>query len=239
MKPGTVREYDSAVKSASGRCRAKSPRGSRLHAAAAALAGKIDSFILYGMRMNATPLAWLLLLGFPISEIALAVFKRARLGQTENRDRGSLPWLWIAIALGIALAIGTQSIAAGRLPVDYTVLHLLAPSVMAFGLALRWWAIITLGRFFTVDVAIHRDHQIVRTGPYRFVRHPSYSGLVFAFLGLGLLLGNWISVLVLMVPIVVALAARIAVEERALHAAFGADYAEYAAHTKRLVPGLY
>ena len=239
MKPGTVREYDSAVKSANGQRRAKPPPAQSFPVAKAALAAKIGSFTLHGMRMNATPLAWLLLLGFPISEIALAVFKRARMGQTENRDRGSLPWLWIAIALGIALAIGAQSIAAGRLPVDYAVLRLVAPSVMAFGLALRWWAIVTLGRFFTVDVAIHRDHQIVRTGPYRFVRHPSYSGLVLAFLGLGLLLGNWISLLMLMTPIVVALAARIAVEERALHAAFGADYAEYAAHTKRLVPGLY
>ena len=54
------------------------------------------------------------------------------------------------------------------------------------GLILRWWAIITLGRFFTVDVTIEKDHELVERGPFRIVRHPSYTGVLLAFVGLAL-----------------------------------------------------
>ena len=52
------------------------------------------------------------------------------------------------------------------------------------GLILRWWAIIILGRFFTVDVTIEKDHELVERGPFRIVRHPSYTGVLLAFVGL-------------------------------------------------------
>ena len=60
-------------------------------------------------------------------------------------------------------------------------------SVVLFvaGLILRWWAIIMLGRFFTVDVTIEKDHELVERGPFRIVRHPSYTGVLLAFVGLG------------------------------------------------------
>ena len=104
---------------------------------------------------------------------------------------------------------------------------------------LRWYSIIHLGRFFTVDVAIAADHQLVDTGPYRFVRHPSYTGALFAFIGFGFVMRNWASLLLITVPIFAAFLYRINVEERALLGALGERYRVYSQKTKRLIPFVY
>ena len=99
------------------------------------------------------------------------------------------------------------------------------------GLLLRWWAIITLGRFFTMDVTIEKDHELVERGPFHMVRHPSYTGVLLAFAGLALTLGNWAVLLVILVPIGAAFIHRMNVEENALSSALGPQYTDYiAAH---------
>jgi len=107
------------------------------------------------------------------------------------------------------------------------------------GLLLRWWAIITLGRFFTVDVTIEKDHELVERGPFRVVRHPSYTGVLLAFVGFALTLGNWAAGLVILLPIGAAFVHRINVEENALSGALGTQYTYYMRRTKRLVPFIY
>jgi protein-S-isoprenylcysteine O-methyltransferase len=104
---------------------------------------------------------------------------------------------------------------------------------------LGMWSIVHRGRFFTVDVAIATDHRVVDTGPYRSVRHPSYAGAILAFVGYGICLGNWVSLLALTVPVARAFLLRIEVEERALSAALGDSYREYASRTHRLLPFVY
>jgi protein-S-isoprenylcysteine O-methyltransferase len=112
-------------------------------------------------------------------------------------------------------------------------------TVFAAGLVLRWWAIFSLGRLFTVDVAIADDHELIVRGPYHLMRHPSYSGMMLAFAALAVTFQNWLSLACVLVPISAALAYRIYVEEIALEATFGDAYREYAATTKRLIPGLF
>jgi protein-S-isoprenylcysteine O-methyltransferase len=107
------------------------------------------------------------------------------------------------------------------------------------GLVFRWWAIITLGRFFTVDVTIEKDHQLVERGPFRWVRHPSYTGVLLAFVGFALTLRNWAAILVVLVPIFFAFIRRMNVEEEALRGALGERYSTYMKRTKRLIPGVY
>ena len=107
------------------------------------------------------------------------------------------------------------------------------------GLILRWWAIVILGRFFTVDVTIERDHELVERGPFRLVRHPSYTGVLLAFLGWTLTLRNWVAMAVVLVPIFVAFVRRMNVEENALRGALGEPYERYMRRTKRLLPGIY
>src|SRR2546423_14055212 len=114
-----------------------------------------------------------------------------------------------------------------------------AVALFAAGLVLRWWAIVTLGRFFTVDVTIEKDHELVERGPFRMVRHPSYTGVLLAFVGLGLSLGNWAALLVIFLPIVAAFIHRMNVEENALSDALGSQYTDYMRRTKRLVPFVY
>ena len=176
---------------------------------------------------------------FPVSEIALSLTKRSRGRRAQDEDQGSLRLLWLGISLGIGLAIVAQWVPSARLPGPRDMTLVLALILLLGGLALRWAAILTLGRLFTVDVAIQAGHVVVRSGPYRFIRHPSYTGLLLAFLGLGMYFANWLSIFVLMLPITLAVTNRVVKEERTLLAAFGADYAAYCARTRRFIPGLF
>ncbi len=107
------------------------------------------------------------------------------------------------------------------------------------GLILRWYSIGYLGRYFTIDVSISAEHKLIDSGPYRCIRHPTYTGALLAFLGLGFCFGNWLSILFLTVPIIAAFLWRIWIEERALTDALGENYRAYIERTKRLIPFVY
>jgi protein-S-isoprenylcysteine O-methyltransferase len=183
-------------------------------------------------------LLWLVAILFPISEIALAILKRAKSETAQVEDRGSMKLLWLTIGAAVALAIGCQWVVAARFTMSVRLDRVLAIMLMTGGLTIRWWSILTLGRLFTVNVAIQRDHAIVQKGLYKYIRHPSYTGLLLAFLGLGMYYANWLSLAALMAPITLAVANRIAKEEAVLRTALGAAYSDYCARTKRLIPWL-
>jgi len=117
-------------------------------------------------------------------------------------------------------------------------LKLASVMVLAAGLAIRWTAIITLGKSFSANVAIHESQKVHRTGLYRVVRHPSYLGLLLVFLAIGLHSRNWMAFAVALLPTTAALLYRIHVEEAALNQALSDAYAEYSRVTKRLIPGV-
>ena len=110
---------------------------------------------------------------------------------------------------------------------------------MRAGIVIRQWAIAVLGPFFTVDVRVHPGQTVVERGPYRWVRHPSYTGLIMTLVGVGLALGNWAALAVLAVVPTAALVVRIRVEERALLDGLGEPYRRFAASRKHLIPGLW
>jgi protein-S-isoprenylcysteine O-methyltransferase Ste14 len=126
------------------------------------------------------------------------------------------------------------SIGAARWP-----LFVVGLALMAIGVLVRQWAILVLGRFFTVDVRVHPNQTVVDRGPYRWVRHPSYSGLVLFFAGVGLAVSNWASLIVLALVPTAGLLVRIHSEERALIAGLGEQYRRYAATRRRLFPGIW
>jgi protein-S-isoprenylcysteine O-methyltransferase Ste14 len=104
------------------------------------------------------------------------------------------------------------------------------------GLLLRWWSFASLGTYFTVVVKTSADQPVVERGPYRVLRHPSYTGLLLAMAGGGLMFGNWVSAAGTVGLALVALIYRLRIEERALSAALGDRYREFAAGRARLIP---
>jgi protein-S-isoprenylcysteine O-methyltransferase Ste14 len=173
-----------------------------------------------------------------ISEVLLTITHRSR-GTGVRQDRSTLRVLWIVIIASVCasllVAVNWRAAALPHRP----LFALIGLVVFFAGLALRWWAIITLGRFFTVDVQIESDHHVVENGPFRLLRHPSYAGVLVAFVGFALSLGNWAAMLVMLVPIFAALLHRMNVEEQALLGALGENYASYMRRTKRVVPFIY
>ena len=107
---------------------------------------------------------------------------------------------------------------------------------MFLGVLVRQYAIAILGRFFSLTVQIAEDHRVVEKGPYRLVRHPSYTGILITFIGLGLAVQSWGAVLVLLLFFGVSFGYRMHVEERTLLSGLGLDYASYMKRTKRLIP---
>lgn len=171
------------------------------------------------------------------SELWLGWTRRSQ-DRTRMRDRGTLRLLLTTVYLCIGLAVWLSYQAAGRIGDEdiRTPLLWAGLTLMAGGLALRFWAIRVLARFFTVDVNIQEGHELIRRGPYRLLRHPSYTGSLMTFLGFGLALGNVWSLLVLLAPVIVAFVWRMRVEESVLAEAFPTQYPDYARRTKRLIP---
>lgn len=110
---------------------------------------------------------------------------------------------------------------------------------MVAGMILRWYCIFILGKFFTFDVAIQGGQTLIEKGPYRYIRHPSYTGALLTLLGFGLALGNWAGLIVLLSCMGFAYAYRIPLEEAALVKALGEPYRRYMSRTWRLVPPLF
>jgi protein-S-isoprenylcysteine O-methyltransferase Ste14 len=107
------------------------------------------------------------------------------------------------------------------------------------GLLIRWLAISTLRRQFTVNVSIVKDHKIIDTGIYAFIRHPAYLGSLLSFLGLGLAFESWICLLIVFILPLMATLYRISVEEKVLNDHFGQEYSDYTMRTKRLIPKVF
>jgi protein-S-isoprenylcysteine O-methyltransferase len=177
-----------------------------------------------------------------ISEVGLALSRRssAAAGAEGRRsDRGSMRMLWIVTTLAITGAFEIAGHDIGPFLMPAANWRIAGVALFALGLMLRIWSIYHLGRFFTVDVTIAHDHRVVDDGPYRFVRHPSYSALLLEFAGIGLALRSVPGWLVLMLPIFLVLLHRVRIEEAALIRALGEPYLAYKRRTKRFVPGIF
>ncbi len=177
-------------------------------------------------------------------EIGLASRDRLRSKGSTDRDRGTRTVIVVLVALSIAVANAVSIV----LPVDsdlrfaglgLMVWQVLGGALMLLGLVVRIWAIASLGAAFRTTVEVDPDQVVVDLGPYRWVRHPSYSGVLLLTIGFGIAAGNWISLLLVIVVPIMAFLRRIEVEERAMIETLGRAYTEYRARTRRLVPGLW
>ncbi|MBI5867629.1 MAG: isoprenylcysteine carboxylmethyltransferase family protein [candidate division Zixibacteria bacterium] len=173
------------------------------------------------------------------SELVLLVTKRSQNRGTESADSGSQRILWLAITLSIATGYLAAANRLLPLPGDLHVWRIAGLILIVAGLAVRWTAILALKELFTVDVAIATGQHLVDRGIYRWVRHPSYTGMLVSFLGLGIAFGSLFSVVIILIPTTLAILHRVRIEEAALNTALGAEYALYARRTRRLIPFLF
>jgi protein-S-isoprenylcysteine O-methyltransferase Ste14 len=111
--------------------------------------------------------------------------------------------------------------------------------LIAAGIGLRAWSIATLGRFFQYWIKVQPGHQVVTDGPYRYVRHPSYTGIALVLAGIALASGDVWSLVAVAILGGTGLAVRIRAEERQLTQALGTEYEQFAAGRKRLVPRVW
>lgn len=166
---------------------------------------------------------------------------RAKVAIT-HQDRRSAFLLLIALYAGVFSSIAFAFLAP-RFRVDHsdTDLAFFAMGIILIwsGILFRFWSIQTLGKYFRTLVLIHDDHKLVTTGPYRYLRNPSYTGSIVSVLGIGIALGNWMSIAAVVVAVCVGYVWRIRVEEAALKTRFGAAYVAYAEKTWSLIPFLW
>jgi protein-S-isoprenylcysteine O-methyltransferase Ste14 len=173
------------------------------------------------------------------SEIWIGVATRTRHSTGNVRDRGTMRLLWIVLCTTITAGIWISEAMEANLPGGAPWLRMVALFVLIAGLVLRWSAIVSLGKSFSSNVAIHATQKVLKTGLYRWMRHPSYTGLLLCIFAVALHTRNWISMLVMVPPCFAAMCYRIYVEEIALREHFGEEYVAYSRKTKRLVPGIY
>jgi protein-S-isoprenylcysteine O-methyltransferase len=182
---------------------------------------------------------WAAFASWVLPEIIASRTKRSTDSSTP-RDRGSLYLIaalwWLGIAMGFSLAwlVPQAGIHGNR-----TALFFVGISLMILGIVFRWYCVSVLGKYFTFDVAIHTGHTLVEAGPYRYVRHPSYTGALLTLVGFGLSLGNWAGLAVVISCMGLAYAYRIPTEEAALASALGESYTQYRKRTWYLLPFLF
>ena len=141
--------------------------------------------------------------------------------------------IWIGAFIGFwcAFAVRQFAISWGR-----TFLFAAGIILILAGAAFRRYAVSVLGKYFTLQVAIQPEQTVVENGPYRLIRHPSYTGSLMSLLGLGLVLSNWLSLIAILLFTILGYSYRIWVEETALVNALGEPYREYMKRTKRIIP---
>lgn len=172
------------------------------------------------------------------SEVLLNRLIRSGADDKKKQDRGSLIFIWLMITLAISSGIIFPKHI--NIPIsDQLLIPYFGLFIIVLGMALRFFSIWSLGRFFTVDVTIRDNHEIKKDGLYKIIRHPSYTGSLLSFIGFGISLNNWLSLVAVIFFIMIAFLYRIMIEEKALVEHFGNGYLDYKKNTYRLIPWIY
>lgn len=185
----------------------------------------------------ATPSPWLALAAAVVTLFTQPALTPQEMAERGTADRGSALWIFAAMfaaQLTAVLDFGYLQRSGQWKPV-MTVGVVIAVA----GIAFRIWSIRTLGRFFTSRVTVQDDQAVVDRGPYRWLRHPSYTGALVGALGTCLVLGSAWGALAVIVLVVPAYRLRMAAEEKELAAKLGEPYRLYMKRTNRLLPFLY
>jgi|ERR1700682_228675 len=194
---------------------------------------------MFSNRPILTVIFWVACAAWILPEVVAWRVKRST-DSSQARDHGSLNLIVILWWVGIAMAVLMPSLLPqASISWKRTSVFLVGICFVLMGLTLRWYSAAVLGKYFTFDVAIQGGQTLIEVGPYRYVRHPSYSGALLSLLGFGLALGNWAGLAAALSCLGFAYFYRIPIEEQALSSALGDVYKQYMNRTWRLVPFLF
>ncbi len=154
-------------------------------------------------------------------------------GKITFEDSGSTALIIMGSFFCIALALYLSLNGIFLIPPWITYVGL---GLFAFGMVFRFWAILTIGKQFSPIVGIYKEHALIKNGPYKYVRHPSYSGALLMLLGYGLILRSLIGSIVIVAVMLGIYLYRIMIEERTLSKRFPEGYASYSRDKKKIIP---
>ncbi len=148
--------------------------------------------------------------------------------------------VFLGLAVGMTLAVNLPALAPlFDVRTGFTIVFVLGIVLIWAGLLFRFWSIQTLGNLFSTRLEIQQGHELVTRGPYKVLRNPSYTGGMITFTGIGLAIGNWLSLAVIVLLTLTMYVLRIRVEGRMLEAAFGQAYTDYKKKTWALIPFIW
>ncbi|WP_417428027.1 methyltransferase family protein [Halpernia sp.] len=180
----------------------------------------------------------IIMLIWALSEIFLLLKMRSGKNDEKGKDKKSLSYLWIVIGFSIFFGIFISK--ANSFPFySNPVFQIIGLAFLMLGVIFRLVVVYNLGKYFTVDVTIVKDHKLITDGFYKYIRHPSYTFSLLTFVGLALILNNWISAIILIFPVFLMFFYRMNIEEKVLKDQFGKEYEDYMKRTKRLIPFIY
>ena len=190
--------------------------------------------------MTSIQLFWLILgISWALVELAIALKTRVKLDGLSLLEYRSERLIWLVVAVALSLALWVKTLHWAALPIKLFDRQLIAVILFLSGLALRFYAVFSLGKFFSTSVRINPTHQLIVHGPYLFVRHPAYTGLFVSFFAAGFAMGDALALLTLICPVAYVLSQRIQIEEQWLSSHFGKSYVDYSLRTKKLLPWIY
>jgi protein-S-isoprenylcysteine O-methyltransferase len=186
--------------------------------------------------MYVTVAANVALLLFVLSELILRRGRAAKGVSPGKNDRGTSLQILLSYVIAVVLLMAGDHMGGQVLPLAWRWLGLAAAFI---GIAIRWWAMLTLGGFYTRTLTTVGSQKVIDSGPYRFVRHPGYSGSILTWLGASIALAPPMIVCLIVAVLGAAYARRMRAEEAMLDRSLGSAYREYTARTWRLLPLVY
>jgi protein-S-isoprenylcysteine O-methyltransferase Ste14 len=175
---------------------------------------------------------------YGLFEIFMSRRQQGKREISESGDKGSIWLLVISISMGYWLSFIIASTKTGRI-YHWNTLFIIGSVLAVIGLIIRITSILTLKKQFTYTVTKIEDHELIAEGLYKWIRHPGYLGQLIIFLGISTCLSNWISILLMIIPVLLGYLNRINVEEKFMAQQMGQKYTDYRKRTKRLIPAIY
>ena len=183
-----------------------------------------------------TSIFYLVIILWIISEIiGGSIIPKSRRGNAkiERKDKSSAYIIFASVTISIIVAIYFNISNIAMLPNWVFYIGII---FILLGILLRQWSIYILGSFFSQVVATQKNQKLIESGPYRLVRHPSYTGALLILIGIGLSVKSWAAILTILLIFTIAYGYRIYIEEKAMISQFGEEYVQYKKKTKRIIP---